>query len=98
MNANVRLGQARIGFKTMDSAIFGVENIVTVYLAATLVLSNAMTVGMIFTFMAYKANFVGKASTLVERALEFRLLDLHLERLSDVALTPLERGHDASTA
>ena len=94
VNANVRLGQARIQFKTMNGVIFGLENVVTVYLAAMLVLSNAMTVGMIFAFMAYKAHFTAKASTLVEKALEFRLLDLHLERLSDIALNPLERGHD----
>src|SRR3712207_8756898 len=76
---------AQIQFKTMNTAIFGFENIVTVYLAAMLALENAMTVGMIFAFMAYKMQFTGKASTLVEKALEFRLLDLHLERLSDIA-------------
>jgi ATP-binding cassette subfamily B protein RaxB len=31
---------------------------------------------------------------LVEKALDFRLLDLHLDRISDIALTPLEPGHD----
>src|SRR6266480_3673749 len=31
---------------------------------------------------------------LVEKALDFRILELHLERLADVALSPLERGHD----
>jgi hypothetical protein len=28
---------------------------------------------MVFAFMAYKAHFTGKASALVEKALEFRL-------------------------
>jgi hypothetical protein len=98
VNANVRLGRAQIQFKTMNAAIFSAENIVTVYLAAMLALENAMTVGMVFAFMAYKMHFTGKASTLVEKALEFRLLDLHLERLSDIALTPMERGHDRPLA
>jgi ATP-binding cassette, subfamily B, bacterial CvaB/MchF/RaxB len=98
VNANVRLGRAGIQFKTMNNAIFGVENIVTVYLAASLALENAMTVGMIFAFIAYKANFTSKAALLVEKALEFRLLDLHLERISDIALNPLERGHDRPLA
>jgi ATP-binding cassette subfamily B protein RaxB len=31
---------------------------------------------------------------LVEKALELRILGLHLERISDIALSPLERGHD----
>lgn len=98
VNANVRLGRVQIQFTTINSAIFGLENIVTVYLAARLALDNAMTVGMLFAFMSYKSNFTAKASTLVEKALQFRLLDLHLERLADIALTPVERGHDRPLA
>jgi ATP-binding cassette subfamily B protein RaxB len=78
----------------MNHAIFGIENIVTVYLAAMLAVNNDLTIGMIFAFMAYKANFTDKASNLIEKLLDFRLLDLHLERISDIALTPLEPGHD----
>ena len=98
VNSNVRLGRAQIQFTTINTAIFGLENIVTVYLAARLALENAMTVGMLFAFMSYKTNFTAKASLLVEKALQFRLLDLHLERLSDIALSPLERGHDRPLA
>ncbi len=94
VNASIRRGRATIQFGTMNRAIFGFENIVTVYLAAMLVLSNELTIGMVFAFMAYKMNFTDKAATLVEKALDFRLLDLHLERISDIALSPLEQGHD----
>jgi len=94
INANIRLGRAQISFRTINDAIFGAENIVTVYLAALLVLDNHMTVGMVFAFMAYKTNFVSKSVMLVEEILEFRILELHLGRISDIALTPLERGHD----
>ncbi len=98
VNSNVRLGRAQIQFTTINSAIFGLENIVTVCLAARLALDNVMTVGMLFAFMSYKTNFTSKASLLVEKTLQFRLLDLHLERLSDIALNPLERGHDRPLA
>jgi ATP-binding cassette, subfamily B, bacterial CvaB/MchF/RaxB len=94
VNASIRKGRAVIQFGTMNRAIFGFENIVTVYLAATLALDNQLTVGMIFAFMAYKTSFTDKASTLVEKVLDFRLLDLHLERISDIALNPMEQGHD----
>src|SRR5918993_1223206 len=94
VNANVRLGRARIAFTSINDLIFGLETVITVYLAARLVLANQLTVGMIFAFMAYKQSFLDKSIALVEKALEFRILGLHLERLSDIALTPLERGHD----
>jgi ATP-binding cassette subfamily B protein RaxB len=94
VNANISIGRTKTAFKMANDAIFGVENIVTVYLAARLALANELTVGMIFAFMAYKHQFTDKAVLLVEKALELRLLGLHLERLSDIALNPLERGHD----
>ncbi|HQT75599.1 MAG: ABC transporter [Rhodospirillales bacterium 20-64-7] len=94
VNTSIRRGRAVIHFGTMDRAIFGFENIVTIYLAANLALNNTLTVGMIFAFMAYKLSFTQKASTLVEKLLDFRLLDLHLERISDIALNPQEPGHD----
>lgn len=94
VNANVRLGRAKIAFSTSNDLIFGFETIITVYLAAKLVLANQLTVGMIFAFMAYKQHFLDKSVALVEKMLDFRILGLHLERLADIALTPLEKGHD----
>lgn len=98
VSANVRLGRAKIAFTTVNDLIFGLETIITVYLAARLTLGNSLTIGMIFAFMSYKQHFTEKAVQLVEKALEFRILGLHLERLADIALTPLERGHDRPLA
>jgi ATP-binding cassette subfamily B protein RaxB len=94
VSANVRLGRTKIAFTTINEAIFGLENIITIYLAARMALADALTVGMIFAFMSYKQHFTEKAVQLVEKALDFRILELHLERLGDIALSRLERGHD----
>ena len=40
VNANARLGRAQIGFKAINDAIFGLESIVTIYLAARLALET----------------------------------------------------------
>jgi ATP-binding cassette subfamily B protein RaxB len=97
-SANVRLGRTRIAFTTINDALFGLENVVTIYLAARLALSNSLTIGMIFAFMSYKQHFTDKAVQLVEKVLDFRILELHLERLGDIALSPLDRGHDRPLA
>ena len=97
-NANVRLGRAKVAFSTINDLVFGLETILTVYLAARLALANALTVGMIFAFMSYRQHFTEKAVLLVERALDLRILGLHLERLSDIALSPLEAGHERPLA
>ena len=98
VNANVGLGRALITFKTLNDLIFGLESILTVYLAARLALGNALTVGMIFAFMSYKRHFTEKAVMLVEKGIELRLLGLHLDRVSDIALGEPEAGHDRSLA
>ena len=37
------------------------------YLAARLALENVFTIGMVFAFIAYKHQFVSKASRLIEK-------------------------------
>jgi ATP-binding cassette subfamily B protein RaxB len=98
ISANVRLGRVRITYEMMNNLLFGIENVLVVFLAARLALDNVLTIGMIFAFMAYKLQFIDKAVQLVESAIDLRLLELHLERLSDIALTPLERGQDQPLA
>jgi ATP-binding cassette subfamily B protein RaxB len=94
VSANVRLGRTKVAFTTINEIIFGLENIVTIYLAARMALADVLTIGMIFAFMSYKQHFIEKSVQLVEKALDFRILELHLERLADIALSKLERGHD----
>src|SRR4051794_2133001 len=94
INANVRLGRARINFKAINDTIYGLENVITIYIAARLALDNLMTVGMIFAFVSYKLQFAERTALLIEKLVDLRILGLHLERLADIALTPMERGHD----
>lgn len=94
VNANVRLGRAKITFKAINDAIFALENIITIYLAVALVLDNALTVGMVFAFVSYKRNFTDKASLLIEKAVEYRIIGLHLDRVADIAMSEQERGQD----
>ncbi len=94
VNAGLRLGRLRIGFKSANDLIFGLENVVTIFLGARLALEGTMTIGMLFAFVAYKQQFLDKASRLLEKVIDLRMLDLYLERLSDIALAERERGYD----
>ena len=94
INAAVRIGRTKILFTTLNEVIFVLENIVSVYLAVRMALAGQLTIGMIFAIMAYKQSFMSKAVSLVETAIDFRILELHVERLSDIALSAPEPGHD----
>lgn len=92
INTGIRLGKFRIGFDTANGLLFGLENIVVIYLGANLVLENALTVGMLYAFVSYKRQFTEKANTLVDKLIEFKMIRLHLERIADIAKTPVETG------
>jgi ATP-binding cassette subfamily B protein RaxB len=90
MNISIRLTKLNIVYKSTNSLIFGVENVVVVYLAATQVINGVMSVGMLFAFMAYKMQFTGKATALVEKVIQFKMLGLHLARIADIVQSPVE--------
>jgi ATP-binding cassette subfamily B protein RaxB len=102
VNAKVRVERIRIWQTTANTLIFAVENIVTLWLAVSLVINGAgFSVGMIFAYVAYKTQFIQKASSLIDQSIAFRMLGLHLERLSDIALTDedvsFRSGYDTVT-
>lgn len=88
----VRLGQLNLNFSTANGLIYGLENIVTVYVGAMLAMENQITIGMLYAFMSYKGQFLDKATKLLETVIQYRMLDLHLDRIADIALTDKEKG------
>lgn len=90
VNSEIRLGKLNLGFTLINSVLFGCENILVIYLAATEVMSGVMTIGMVFAFMAYKTQLSSRLSSLVGQWIAFRMLRLHLERLADIALEPAQ--------
>jgi ATP-binding cassette subfamily B protein RaxB len=85
-----RLGRWQISQQAAQQLLFGIEHILVIYLAALAVLEQDFTVGMLFAFTSYKTQFSQKAAAFIERWIEFRMLELHLQRLADIALTSTE--------
>lgn len=93
INANVRLSRIGIWQSGANLLIFGIENIVTIWLAVGFVIEGAgFSVGMVFAYLAYKNQFINKSAALIDQAIQFRMLGLHLERLSDIALSDEDRS------
>jgi len=88
MNANVAFGRIGIWQTTANALISGIETIVTIWIAIRLVMAGGFSIGMVFAYIAYKTQFLSKAISLTDQAIAFRMLSLHLERLSDIAMAP----------
>lgn len=92
-NLSIRLGVFNISYQTANRLLFGLENIVVIYLAAKLVIAGGFSTGMLFAFMAYKSQFMDRMARLVEKLIQFRMISLHFERLGDIALSEKESVH-----
>ncbi|WP_445945310.1 peptidase domain-containing ABC transporter [Shewanella sp.] len=92
-NRTITLGKYDISYQTMNKLLFGAENIIVIYLAAELVMAGNFTIGMLFAFIAYKAQFMDRMSKLIEKLIEYRMLSLHFERIADIALTAKEQTY-----
>lgn len=97
VNATLEAGKVDIASQAARTLFFGLQVVVVVYLASALVMRGEFTLGMFFAFLLYRAGFTERAEALAQKAVEFRLLRLHLERLADIVQHPAEEGIDTST-
>jgi ATP-binding cassette subfamily B protein RaxB len=92
VNAQISLSRYSAGFDAGGQLILALERVLFVYLAIRLAMSGGFTVGMIFAFQAYKQQFLDAATRLVDQAIQYNLIGLHLARIADIALAPPEEG------
>lgn len=99
LNAGIRAGHLGILARTANAVVFGVEGLVVLYLGAVAVLAGQMTLGMLMAFMSFKTTFTSRVSGLVDRWIEFRMLELHAERVGGIALeAPIPRRDSTAYA
>ena len=88
LNKDITLGKINIGSALTNQLLFGAENLVVVYIGASLVMEGTLSIGMLLAFMAYKARFVSALDSVVNKLIELSMLGVHFNRLSDILLTP----------
>lgn len=96
MNTDIRIAKWEIGYGAINGILFGLENIIIVYLAAQAVMGSLISVGMLFAFMSYKQQFVDSMDGLVAKLIDIKMIGLHLDRLADIAFTEPEQVDDQS--
>jgi ATP-binding cassette subfamily B protein RaxB len=90
LNTEVKIAKWSISFDVISSVLFGVENIIIVYMLASAVMGNLMSLGMLYAFMSYKNQFVDRMDGLIDMLIEFKMIGLHLDRLADITFTDAE--------
>ena len=98
INSEIRLGRLNISFESFNKLLFGLENVLVIYFAAMMVMANSLSVGMILAFIAYKGQLTSRFANLIEQIIQFKMMRLHLDRISDIALTPIEENRDGEVS
>ena len=90
INAGVKVQNVGIAQRAASALIFGLENVAIIWLGAIAVMDGKFSVGMLYAFIGFKLVFLGRLNALVEKWNDFRMLDLHAERIADIALAEEE--------
>ncbi|MNF39918.1 Toxin RTX-I translocation ATP-binding protein [compost metagenome] len=96
-NRDVTTQKMQLAFASFNALIFGLEGMFLLYAGGKAVLEGVMSLGMLLAFIAYKTQFTGRASKLIDLGVEIRMLSLHAERLADIALERTESRSDVET-
>ena len=96
INADLRTQKLQLLYKLINGLLFGVENILIIWLGAKLVLDGNFTVGVLMAFIAYKGQFDTRVSSLIDKYFEVKMLQLQGERLADIVTTEPETGQETN--
>jgi ATP-binding cassette subfamily B protein RaxB len=94
INSEIRLGRLNISFESFNKLLFGLENVIVIYFAASMVMEISLPVGMVLAIIAYKGQLTQRFANLIEQIIQFKMMRLHLDRISDIALTSQEANSE----
>ncbi|WP_218831797.1 peptidase domain-containing ABC transporter [Bordetella genomosp. 10] len=90
INANIRVQRLTFFHKHSNGFFSSFENIVVVWLGSHFVIAGELTLGTLIAFLAYKVLFQTRMFALIDKTVDYRMLVVQAERLSDIALMGTE--------
>ncbi|ROP59605.1 colicin V processing peptidase [Enterobacter sp. BIGb0383] len=93
-NKNIVIQKLSILFGTTQGLISSIGRVVLIWLAARQVLEGNFSAGMLTAFISFSDQFIGRAAGLINALIDFRMLRMHGERLSDIVLAEIEPEQD----
>ncbi|MHA7093030.1 ABC transporter transmembrane domain-containing protein, partial [Pseudomonas aeruginosa] len=93
INAGLRTQKLQLFYQQLNGLLFGVENLLVIWLGATMVMDGQFSVGILMAFNAYKSQFDSRVGSLIDKFFELRMLQLQGERLADIVLQAPEVSH-----
>jgi ATP-binding cassette subfamily B protein RaxB len=90
VSAGYRTQIYKIVTRLVETLLLAGQLLLIVYVAALAVIADEMTIGLLIAFLSYRTSFMSSATSLIDHGENWRLLSVHLERLSDIVAEPRE--------
>ncbi|WP_145579685.1 peptidase domain-containing ABC transporter [Yersinia vastinensis] len=85
-NAKAYLFKIDLATQTIGLLLIGLSSAITLWLGAKLIGEGTATTGMLFAFLIYSDMYITRTIRVIDSIIKLRLIDMHSEHLSDVAL------------
>nr|WP_314428781.1 peptidase domain-containing ABC transporter [uncultured Brevundimonas sp.] len=85
INASLSLGKHQTSLSSIQSMITGLQTVVVIYLGSRFIIGGeGFSIGMLVAFLSFRQTFTDRTVGLINQAIEFRYIGLHLDRLTDI--------------
>lgn len=92
MSSGIQVQKLGFNVQFFQGLLLGLENIVLLLAGSYSVTNGAISVGMLMAFISFKDHFYRSIFSMLDKLFEFRMLDIHLGRLADIAFSKAEPG------
>lgn len=95
-NAAVSAGKFTLSLAFTQGLVTGLQTVLVIYLGARAIIAgDGFSIGMLFAFLSFRQTFTDRTTALINQAMQFRFLGLHLDRLADIVTTEAEAADAA---
>ena len=99
INASVSVGKFQISLAFTQGVVTGLQTVLVIYLGARIIVDGGgFSVGMLFAFLSFRQTFTDRATALINQAIQFKFLRLHLDRLADIVTAEADAAHEVPAA
>lgn len=95
-NRLIRAERIQAGFRLSNTVVFGGERLIVIWYATALVLQHSISVGMLFSYIAYRELLAARIISILDKYLEIKTVEIHLDRLADIAMAEPEDEGEAT--
>lgn len=86
INSGIKITKMDLLFGGINTFVVTADQVVILWLGASLVIDNQMTIGMFIAFSSFRGQFSERIASLINYLLQLRMMSLHNERISDIVL------------